>query len=644
VTRIFYLVLLLLTAAAAAVQWMPRDGFPPDINLGPDKARAQAGPSTRPQEPAVRTTDVRRVSEVPTASTRRTNNGPATIYPAAEPPVGATPPGQPPVSAYPVTPYPATETPRADSFAPVPGAVPGTGLPAAPAIGAPATPPVGLPGAAVFPANQYPAAGYPTTSPTQTPAPTAAYAPSSLPTAPSPSSYTPPSYTPSPLPTAPPPTSYSAPATVLPTTPIAAPVNRPTAPAPVNPTTGGFDPFATPGTTAASNSPVSPPGRPTAPPVGPAPMPPAGGYPTPEVYPTTGPAANNDPTQPPLRVDGPVSFATPAEQELEATRVLARVGAEVILLGELLSSVNSYIARQGIDFNSPQVLAQREALVRSRLNQLIEQRAVLHEARRTIPAEAMKTAMARFDEDFDKTVVPQMLKERKLTETAALDEALKKEGTTLERMRRDFGETILFKSWLQQRVEYSHQVTHEEMLDHYQKHLAQYEFVGECRWEQLTAKFDQFPSKAEAYQNLAHWGNQVIIGQPWAEVAKAHSQGSTASQGGSFDWTKKGSLVSKPIDDALFALPVGSLSPILEDDKGFHIVRVVERKDGGRVPFTEAQGAIKKKIMEERGEIARKEYVAKIRKNAIVWNAFDDPATAPKFNVATPPAAAPMRR
>jgi hypothetical protein len=364
---------------------------------------------------------------------------------------------------------------------------------------------------------------------------------------------------------------------------------------------------------------------------------PAGGYPTTNVS-GVGPKV----TQFPLEK---AAFEVPQEQELMATKVLARVGGEVILAGEVLSSVDSYLARGGHDIHAPEVLAQRNMLVKMRLNQLIELRAVLHEARRKIPADAFEKAIERFDEDFDKNVVPQMLKDRKLADMAALEESLKKEGTTLARTRRDFAETVLFKSWLQQSAEYSKQVTHEEMLEHYQKHIADYEFIAECKWEQLTARFDKFPSKAEAYQNLAHWGNEIILGRPWAEVAKKHSQGVTASQGGAFSWTKKGSLVSKQIDEAIFSLPVGSLSPILEDETGFHIVRAVERKDGGRTPFTEAQGAIKKSILEERSEAARKEYVAKIRKNAIVWNAFDDPATAPDF---TPKAIAsprpPVRR
>ena len=59
---------------------------------------------------------------------------------------------------------------------------------------------------------------------------------------------------------------------------------------------------------------------------------------------------------------------------------------------------------------------------------------------------------------------------------------------------------------------------------------------------------------------------------------QAHSQDISATDGGVHSWTNKDSLVSEVLDEAIFTLPVGQLSQILEDKRGFHIVRVVERE------------------------------------------------------------------
>jgi hypothetical protein len=322
-------------------------------------------------------------------------------------------------------------------------------------------------------------------------------------------------------------------------------------------------------------------------------------------------------------VAAPPSSAEPAAQELEATRVVARIGGEVILAGEVIASVNGFLARNGVDPHDPKLRAQKQEYVKMRLKQLVETRVVVNEARRKIPEEGYKRAMEKFDEEFMNNIAPKMARERKLPDVAALEAQLRADGTTLEREKRNFAEQVLANSWVSQNVQVSQDVPHPELLKYYQEHGADYDFPAEVRWEQISVRFDT-RSKAEAYAMLAQAGNQVVDGRPFAEVAKAVSQGLTAAQGGAQPWTKRGSLASNVLDEALFALPVGALSPILEDERGFHIVRVVERREAGRVPFTEAQVEIRKKINAGREEAAKKEMVAKIREQTNVWTIYDE--------------------
>jgi len=84
-----------------------------------------------------------------------------------------------------------------------------------------------------------------------------------------------------------------------------------------------------------------------------------------------------------------------------------------------------------------------------------------------------------------------------------------------------------------------------------------------------------------------------VHGPAFAEVAKAKSDGLTAKDGGVHDWTTKGALQCKAIDDALFTLQVGQMSSILDSGPSFHIIRVLERTDAGRKPFTDVQADIR---------------------------------------------------
>ena len=96
-------------------------------------------------------------------------------------------------------------------------------------------------------------------------------------------------------------------------------------------------------------------------------------------------------------------------------------------------------------------------------------------------------------------------------------------------------------------------------------------------------------------------------------MAKVKSDGVTAKSGGQYDWTNKGSLKTQIIDDTLFAIPVGAMSQILESDSGFHIVRVLERKDAGRKPFTDVQVEIRDKLKDERLHAAQDKYLEQLR-------------------------------
>jgi hypothetical protein len=329
----------------------------------------------------------------------------------------------------------------------------------------------------------------------------------------------------------------------------------------------------------------------------------------------------------------------PPAQELETTRVAARVGGEVILVGDVISSVNAYLSRNGVSPDDPEVQAQKREFMKIRLKQIVETRMIVNEARRKIPEEGYKKAMEKFDEEFYKTVAPKMAAERKLPGVPELEAQLRKDGTTLEREQRAFAEQVLSNSWVSQNTKINKDIAHAELVEYYQRNGAKYEFPAQARWEQITVRFDSFPSKAEAYAALAAAGNQVLQGKLFSDVAREMSQGSTASQGGQHPWTKKGSLVSKVLDEALFTLPLKQLSPIIEDDRGFHIIRVIERIDAGKKPFADVQLEIRNLILEQRTEVAKKTLLEDIRKRTAVWTMFD----APSDSVASPPDAA-LRR
>ncbi|MCE9526203.1 MAG: peptidyl-prolyl cis-trans isomerase, partial [Planctomycetales bacterium] len=96
------------------------------------------------------------------------------------------------------------------------------------------------------------------------------------------------------------------------------------------------------------------------------------------------------------------------------------------------------------------------------------------------------------------------------------------------------------------------------------------------------------------------------------------------SKGGQYDWISKGSLASDVIDAAVFKQELNKLGLILEDERGFHIVRVLERSEARQTPFEDAQKEIKEKIQKERREAKIQEVLASLKKNTTVWTIYDE--------------------
>ena len=312
-------------------------------------------------------------------------------------------------------------------------------------------------------------------------------------------------------------------------------------------------------------------------------------------------------------------------QVLDNAKVIARVGPEVVLQGDLLTpTAMDWLEKVSPGLTPEQVAELKAQICRQVIKPHVESLIVYVDACRTIPPERLPEIEKKVNEAFDQQQLPRLVKEAGLSTAGEYDQLLRSRGLSLDRIRKTFFERALAQQWIQQKVIDDDEIPHAEMIAWYQNHLAEYDFPAKARFEQLTVKVTPERPRQQAWNLLAAMGNDVFNGQPFAEVAKARSEGPTAASGGSYDWTTKGSLVSKVVDEAIFTLPVGQLSTILEDGTALHIVRVVERTDAGRTPFIEAQVGIRDKLREERRKREMDEYLAALRDRTPVWTIFDD--------------------
>jgi hypothetical protein len=322
----------------------------------------------------------------------------------------------------------------------------------------------------------------------------------------------------------------------------------------------------------------------------------------------------------------------PDSAKYQNTDPIARVGSEVILAGDLLPSINQRVAQvladgraKGQPDPDPEMIdSWREQSMRNQLTGMIDSKILFLEAKRSMPAEMFKKLDEHVTKAFRTEKVPQMVEQMQAESVTDLEVKLRQFGTSIEARRQVFIEQNAASYWLQQQVKGDKEITYEMMLKYYREHSALWEISAKVSWEHIFCSFRKHnDDKTLAGQLIAGWGNELLQGKSFAEVAKTHSDDISSEDGGKEKLTSKGALISVVLDNALFTLPVGTLSQILQDEQGLHIVRVLERKDARKIPFNEVQAEIKKKIRDEEADDEMKHYLDKLRSQTMIWTVFD---------------------
>ncbi|MBA2117652.1 peptidylprolyl isomerase [Bremerella alba] len=324
--------------------------------------------------------------------------------------------------------------------------------------------------------------------------------------------------------------------------------------------------------------------------------------------------------------------AKPEDDLFMPARIVAIVNGDPILAGDVLGPVNQMIDERMASLTpeqrasvSPEEIEQfKEQALKQMLPGLIDVKVVYLDFMRAIPADRLEEMQEMLGKNYDEYQLETDMKNAEVNSPAELDIKLREMGGSLEKKRRQFVEKLVAQQQIQRKVKKDEEVTHQQMLDYYEEHSQDYEKLAKVKWEQVMVKFSSYPNRQATWEAMASMGNQVLRGAPLNAVAKRESQGIKASSGGQYDWTRKGSLKNETIDKAIFSLPIGELSPIIESPEGFHIVRVLEREDAGMVPFTEAQVEIKEKIKNERRQGQMEAYILEVKGKAQVWTIFDE--------------------
>jgi peptidyl-prolyl cis-trans isomerase C len=168
-------------------------------------------------------------------------------------------------------------------------------------------------------------------------------------------------------------------------------------------------------------------------------------------------------------------------------------------------------------------------------------------------------------------------------------------------------------------------VTEDELTTFYQENPESFQAPEQVQAAHILFKFEEnAPQSLKDQKRLEMAGilGRIEKGSDFGEMAKAHSDCPSKEQGGDLGLFERGKMV-KPFEDAAFNLNAGELSDIVESPFGYHLIKVLDKKE----PETIQLEAVKDKLTDHLRQ--RKEqdqfiaYVDQLRAGAEIEYAGD---------------------
>ena len=293
----------------------------------------------------------------------------------------------------------------------------------------------------------------------------------------------------------------------------------------------------------------------------------------------------------------------------ESDLVVVRVSGEPITEKQVLSTIE-LLARQTL--LKPEERSQRNSLLfKDAIENLVTVALLKNEARK----QNVKVDPAKVDQQVQQYA-------SRFPSTEEFKKALASQETTDEEMRKSIEESLSMQQVLDTATKGLPAATEQEIQKYYESNLDKFALPEKAHVAQIFLKKDPGitpEQRAEIRKKLEQIRADIESGKiSFADAADRFSEdAANAAKGGDLGTLPRGRML-RQLEEAAYAATPGTLTPVIETQAGFHLIRVIETMMAGMKTLEDARPEIRQLLEQNTRQRAIQKYMAELKANAAI--------------------------
>ncbi|MFA5389343.1 MAG: peptidylprolyl isomerase [Candidatus Omnitrophota bacterium] len=302
-----------------------------------------------------------------------------------------------------------------------------------------------------------------------------------------------------------------------------------------------------------------------------------------------------------------LSFTASSDAASKKSDLAAKVNGSGIKAATLDAAVNNYVENQKM-FGVTVKDEDKDKLKKDILNELVSAE-LLYQA-------SQKAGLGNLSKDVD--IQLENIKKGFGSEQE-FQKILKERNIQLKDLKEDVKKGTYINAYLEKEV-FSKlaPVTEEEKKQEYETNKDKLNVPEEARASHIlikTADKATDEEKQKAKEKIEALRAKAISGEDFDKLAKENSEDGSAANGGDLGYFKRGDMV-KPFEDAAFGLEKGQISPVVETQFGYHIIKTIDKKAAHTLTYEEVSKDIERFLIDKKKRAEVANTVETLKKNA----------------------------